>query len=154
MAHKGEGIIPTSKDKQLARKSSKELANLVAREKRALDQLEFYVRVEKEQIPLQLPSIALRLLKVILDEMAVGNAVTLMPIHAELTSQEAADLLNVSRPFLIKLLEEKSIPYHKVGRNRRIKLRDLLKFKESFEKSSDAALDELLAQAQDLDMGY
>jgi len=86
--------------------------------------------------------------------MAMGNAVTLIPIHAELTTQEAANILNVSRPFLIKLLEKNSIPHHKVGRNRRVKLIDLLEFKESFDKTSNESLDELTQQAQELDMGY
>lgn len=51
----------------------------------------------------------------ILTQMAEGNAITLIPIHAELTTQEAANFLNISRPYLIKILEEHKIPYHKVG---------------------------------------
>lgn len=71
-----------------------------------------------------------------------------------LTLQDAANLLNVSRPFLIKLLDEGKIPFHKIGTHRRIRFIDLLQFKAHSDKISQKALDELLQQAQELDMGY
>ena len=70
---------------------------------------------------IELPTSALRLLVDILAELAAGNAVRVVPVHAELTTQEAADLLNVSRPHFIKLLETHALPYHRTGKHRRIR---------------------------------
>jgi excisionase family DNA binding protein len=91
---------------------------------------------------------AYRLLVDALTQMSQGNAVTLIPIHAELTTQEAADLLNVSRPYLIKQIEAGDIPHHKIGRHRRIRFDDLMAYKDRMDIARSQALDELVAQSE------
>jgi len=102
----------------------------------------------------ELPTSALRLLVDILAELADGNAVKVVPVHAELTTQEAADLLNVSRPHLIKLLESNALPYHRTGKHRRVRFSDLMHYKAERDQASADAMDELSRQAQELRMGY
>jgi len=86
--------------------------------------------------------------------LAGGNAVKVVPIRAELTTQEAADLLNVSRPHLVKLLESGVLRFHKAGKHRRVRFSDLMAYKTAQEQGSTAAMEELAAQAQVLQMGY
>ena len=99
---------------------------------------------------LKIPASAARLLVQILDEMSRGNAVKIVPVHAELTTQEAADLLNVSRPTLIQLLEEGKISYRKVGTHRRMRMQQLMAYKRQLEADRRAALAELVAYDQEI----
>lgn len=100
------------------------------------------------------PAPAFELLVAILAEMANGNGVTVMPVHAELTTQQAANFLNVSRPYLVKLLEENKIPFRKVGTRRRVQLADLIAYKAKDDARHEKALAALVAQAQEEGFGY
>ena len=112
------------------------------------------VRIAETDEEIELPASAVRLLVELLSAMAEGQSVTLMPVHAELTTQQAADLLGVSRPFLVKQLENNVIPYRKVGTHRRILFSDLMAYKHDIDSKRRESLDELAAQAQELEMGY
>src|SRR4051812_12277519 len=145
-----EVIKPSEADSALAKESGQRLAAHLGDAGGV--RLELKTGTTSEE--LILPPSALRLLHSLLTELGQGNAVTLTPIRAELTSQQAADLLNVSRPHLVKLLDEGALPSRKVGTHRRVQLEDLLAYKRDFLAKRQAALDELAALSQELDMGY
>ena len=136
-------LPPSDNEAKLAGISREVLARVVA------DDV-FALRVESTDERIELPAIAGRLLLDVLATLAAGNAVSLVPIHAELTTQQAAQLLGVSRPFLIKQLERGEIKFRMVGSHRRILFKDLLEFKRREDARSEAALDELANSARDL----
>jgi excisionase family DNA binding protein len=112
-----ETPAPTEADARQARETLEQISHY-----RTFGISELSVRIQNnEQIGTDviLPASALRLLKNIPAEMTQGRAVALLPIQAELTTQQAADLLNVSRPYLIGLLEQRKIPFRLVGQHRR-----------------------------------
>ena len=100
--------------------------------------------------PVDIPTSAVRLLKEILDQMAHGNGVALTPLHAELTTRQPADLLQVSRTHLVQLLDEGRIPCRKVGAHRRVRVQDIVDYRRETESRRRKALDELTAFNQDL----
>lgn len=101
-----------------------------------------------------LPGQMVQLLLNILSEVSQGNAVGIMPIHAELSTQEAANILNVSRPHLVKLLEKGEIKFHKVGTHRKVLAKHIFEYKEKITEQRYEVLDELTALSQDMGMGY
>lgn len=140
-------VAPSEHDSRLARESSRRLSPFTKQD--------LHVRLRGTEGPdIELPAAAVQLLVHLLTQMAEGNAITLMPIHAELTTQQAADLLGVSRPFLVKELDEGKIPFRKVGTHRRVLFVDLMRYKESMDSKRHEALDELSKLSQELDMGY
>ena len=145
---------PSEADTQLALSASRQLAKILSgRRKRK----SFSFRNQPDGGPeetIAIPLSAFQLLTDILTEMGKGNAVTLIPIHAELTTQQAADILNVSRPFLVEQIEQGTIPFRKVGTHRRILFQDLMTYKRRTDENRLKALGELADQAQELKMGY
>ncbi len=144
-----EQVLPDLAAASLAHASAAELSRLLA----ILPEAERAI-VKLDGHDLILPRQALALLRDILVEMAQGNAVTIVPTHAELTTQEAANILNVSRPHLVKLLNDDVIPYSKTGTHRRIRYQDLMVYKAQREQRSMDVLNALTEQAQHLGMGY
>ena len=144
-------ISPTPSETAMAGNSSRQLASFLS--DRAGDEVRIAIEENPDEV-VSIPISAFRLLADILTEMSKGNAVTFIPIHAELTTQQAADFLNVSRPFVVKLIDEKKLPCRKVGTHRRVLFQDLVEFKRKTNQERAKTLDELAKQAQDLDMGY
>jgi excisionase family DNA binding protein len=144
--------IPTEEDTTLAKTSSQTLASYIRNNDtyRTIKVVQDNTTSETVAIPAE----AFRLLVDILAQMAKGNAITLMPVHAELTTQEAADILNVSRPYLVGLLESGEMPYRKVGTRRRVRYQDLIDYKNCIDALRMQTLEKLAAQAQELNMGY
>lgn len=101
---------------------------------------------------LVVPREAAVLLAQILGLLANGQGVQIIPDSAELTTQQAADMLNVSRPYLIKLLEAGEIPHRMVGRHRRITFQDLREYKRRDDQHRRGILDDLAALGQELDL--
>ena len=147
-----ETVAPSEADALLARESSRRLATRKLGRKSS-------IRIQvlddgEEAETVSVPASALRLFLHLLTEMAQGNAVTLIPTHAELTTQQAADLLNVSRPYVVKLLDEGRIPSRTVGKYRRVRFDDLMAFKRKDDDARAKVLDQLTTEAQELGMGY
>lgn len=143
-------VPPSKEDMERARASGQRLAPL-ARQGRPLT---LRVRDAGQEQTIELPAGAVKLLQAILEDMASGRAVTIVPQDAELTTQQAADFLKVSRPFLVRLLEQKKLPFRMVGTHRRIRFEDVLRFKENIDTERRKVLDQLAAEAQELKMGY
>lgn len=144
--------LPTEAEAKLAKESSRLLSLYLSNQEEA--QAIRVIDQAGEHEAVRVPTAAYRLLIDILAQMAQGNAVSLIPVHAELTTQEAADMLNVSRPYLVKLLDGGAIPFHKVGTHRRVYYQDLVKYKDYIDTERLKTLEELTALSQELNMGY
>jgi excisionase family DNA binding protein len=147
-------LAPSEADARLAEASSRQLARLMRKGARKRN---LQIRIKAEgggDEMIAIPDTAFRLLADMLREMGKGNGMALIPIHAEVTTQQAADLLNVSRPFLIEQLEKGAIPFRKVGSHRRIFFRDVMDYKQRMDRSRLKALGELSSIDQELDLGY
>ena len=120
----------------------------------ATSTVQFKPAGSKQTITITVPQEAMRRFLEVLAQMANGNAVTIVPVHAEFTTQQAAEYLNVSRPFLISLLEAKKIPCRKVGSHRRIRFEDLRAFREADDLRRAKVLADLSEDAQLNDHGY
>lgn len=150
LAHSHRHAAPTPQDVSLARVSGQLLSSYARRKK----PLSFTVAESGQEQPIELPAGAVALLMDILEAMAAGRGVTIIPENAELTTVEAASILNVSRPFLIKLLSDKVIPHRLVGKHRRVLIDDVMTYKERIDAEREDVLAQLTAAAQEHDLGY
>ncbi|MDD3029245.1 MAG: helix-turn-helix domain-containing protein [Alphaproteobacteria bacterium] len=144
-------IPPSAIDISLAEKASR----LVARyAKPTGSAVKIQFRENGKSVEIALPPLVVRLLLDILKDIAKGNPVAVIPVEMELTTQQAAEFLNVSRPFFVGLLEKGELKYKKIGTHRRVCVSDLLAYKKKIEVEQDESIKELAKQAQELDMGY
>lgn len=141
---------PTLQDQRVARESLPVVAQALAH-KQAED---ISIQIQQGTYSVVIPTKALHLLVVILSSMAQGKAISLIPADSELSTQQAAQMLNVSRPHLVKLLEEGAIPFKKVGTHRRVLLEDLVAYQTQQQQIRNEQLQFLAQQAQELGLGY
>lgn len=138
--------LPSETEAILAKETSRVLASRVL----PAEPLRLRLLDDPAKGTIEVPASAVRMLIRILEEMARGNAVTLIPVHAELTTQEAADMLNISRPSLIQLLDEGKIEFRRVGTHRRVRFESLMAYKRRADTDRRAVLAELAAYDQEL----
>src|SRR4051812_20307076 len=145
--------VPSRKTAQEAQEALRSLGRLRG-DQRAATRVQIRPEGSNADVGVTVPREAFELFLEILGQMANGNAVTIVPVHAELTTQQAADLLNVSRPYLVGLLDEGKIPFRMVGAHRRVKAADLIAYQQRDEAKRKKVLDELTAEAEKHGLGY
>jgi len=146
----GTPVLPTPKQAEQARR----LLTAMLAEAKPKSKARFALHDRATDNELELPDIVVELLLTLLRTLAAGKGMSIIPMDAELTTQEAADFLSVSRPFVVDLLEAGQIKYRKVGTHRRIRFEDLLAYKEASIKDRSKALEELTSIAQKQKLGY
>ncbi|MDB0567400.1 helix-turn-helix domain-containing protein [Ralstonia solanacearum] len=145
-------VQPSEEDVALAREARRTL-EAVLKAGAGTRQVDFRDGSGRVQT-VRMPASALQLLQDVLDQIEKGCAVSIVPTHTELTTQEAAQMLGVSRPFFVQMLERGDIPFHKIGTHRRVRYRDVVDYKKRLDAQRHQALEELATQAQALDLGY
>lgn len=143
-------LVPNESDYEFTKLMSDKLSHLNKTKKISLNIL----TEDKLQESIEIPKQVYQMLIEIFSQVSEGKTVSLVSTESELTTQEAADFLNVSRPFLVKLLEQGNIPFRKIGKHRRVELLDLLNYKKLITQNRAKVLEELAQQAQELKMGY
>lgn len=119
--------LPTEEVAEEAREALRPLSELVREHE--FEGVILRAQRDSDKVEVKVPRAAYRLFLEVLAQLSNGNAVTIVPVHAELTTQQAAELLNVSRPHLVQLLETRAIPFRKVGTHRRVLAADVLAYK-------------------------
>jgi excisionase family DNA binding protein len=146
--------VPSTEDARAARVALELLDPLLRSRKKRARTLQVRPEGTAVEQSVTIPTEAFELFVQVLAQMANGNPVAIVPVHAELTTQQAAEMLNVSRPFLVGLLDEKVIPYRMVGSHRRVRVADLLAYRQKDDAERQALADELAAEAQKHRLGY
>jgi excisionase family DNA binding protein len=144
-------VTPSPADTKAAGESSKKLSKLIGQRKKPKLRLASEHRPDEQ---VALPEVVSHLLASILSQMAQGKGITIVANDAELTTQQAAEFLNVSRPHLVTLIDKGELPHRKVGRHRRVLFQDVMNYKRRTQANRLQALEELSALDQELGLGY
>jgi len=131
---------PTKEEQRAAKESYEALASSIEQLRSENPEIEIEETEEKIRIPIS----ALKFLATILKEISRGNPISIVPIVTEITTQAAAEFLGCSRPHLVSLLEQGKIPFTKVGKHRRIKYEDIIKFKQEMKSMQRKKIQELM----------
>jgi excisionase family DNA binding protein len=145
-----ETQIPTRKERAAASESLKILGVYGTLKSKGSRKKSVRIKIEESKETVELPKAALEMLTAILSHMSEGKAISIVPSEVEITTQQAAEILNVSRPFIVKLLENGNIPFKKVGSHRRLKLKDLEAYREKERAKQQAAIQDLADITQEL----
>lgn len=140
MANAGFMIQPPKNEEEL-----QEIIELVSK----ISNLDQFVMLKSDGQEIEIPSIVTKILYEIITILSKGGALTIIPMEKELTTQQAADILNVSRPFLVNLLENGEIPFHKTGTHRKIFMKDLREYKEQINKNRTNKINEIVNLSQE-----
>ncbi len=131
---------PSKEEQQAAMESYDALASTLQLVRSENPEIEIEETEEKIRIPVH----ALKLLAIILKELSKGNPISIVPIATEMTTQAAAEFLGCSRPHIVKLVEKGEIPYTKVGKHRRIRYEDVVKFKKEMKAKQRKAISDIM----------
>lgn len=131
---------PSKQEQRAARESYELLPKLQGQKLGKLTK----ITIDTVKVPIHVPAIAMELLTQIMQAMSEGKPITIVPVATELTTQAAAELLGCSRPHLVKLLETGEIPFSKVGRHRRVKYEDIIRYKNQHQATREKLLKEIM----------
>lgn len=136
---------PSEEDQHRARLAYDALSSSLKDLHTEFPEIEISETKEKIQVPIS----ALRLLAKILNDTAQGYHVSIVPVSSDITTQAAAEYLGCSRPHVVKLLKEGEIPYHKIGKHRRIKYQDLASYKSAIKAAQKKGIEDLMQLDED-----
>lgn len=140
-------LMPNRREQLVAEEAAKQIEKLGD----DVHQAELTVlTADGQEFTVKVPLSALRAVTEVVEHYAKGNAVAISPVHMELTTQEAADMLGVSRPYFVKLLEDGKLPFRKLNSHRRIRLEDVMSYKDRTDILRRQALSELTQLSQEL----
>lgn len=151
MAKLSEPLRLESKSADLAGVAANRLAELLENQAMGESVIRLTAEGVSEAVPMNVPVEVLKLLAGILKQLAEGNIISIVPYNQELTTQQAADILNVSRPYLVKsILDRGELPFRHVGNRRRIRFQDLMEYRKKDSEKRQKILEEMTAEAEEL----